>query len=255
MNPTQIGLHSAWIAIFSDCSYCATAMSAGLSVRRDLSLSVATSPTSRRSALGGALLDLFATVRVALKHAESRSLVVERTRVGAVGFGVCAVKEEDRILFAVVRPGKRPADPAGSLLPYDGRKILSFLQPMALFLVQPNAKNVFRRVLSGLGFVALERHETHEATALVVGRSERDFESAGIVRPAEEQRLLLTDVVPFLWKQRALLLAFIRPDSFCRTRHQHRECRCRHDRPHVIRPAHQPMNAIAPRVVIFVSGS
>src|SRR5262249_52623201 len=152
-------------------------------------------------------------------------------------------------------PESAPRIQQDSLLSYDGRKILSFLQPMDLFLVQPNAKNVFRRILFGLGFVALERHETHEATALVVSSSERDFESAGIVRPAEEERLLLTDVVPFLWKQRALLLAFIRPDSFCRTRDQHRERRRRHDRPHVIRPARQPMNAIAPRIAHVCAGS
>ena len=102
---------------FSDCSYCATAMSAGLSLRRDLSLSVAT--VADKPAVpprGGALLDRFATIRVALKHAESRSLVVEGTRVRAVGFGVCAVKEEDRIFFTVVRPGKCPANPAGFLI-------------------------------------------------------------------------------------------------------------------------------------------
>src|SRR5262249_52006737 len=124
-------------------------------------------------------------------------------------------------------------------------------QPMALFLVQPNAKNVFRRILFDFGVIALERYETHEATTLVVGGSERDFESAGIVRPAEEQRLLLADVIPFLWKQRTLLLAFIRPDRLCRTRDQHGEHRRRHDRTHVVRPGGQPMNAVA----LFVSGS
>jgi hypothetical protein len=112
---------------------------------------------------------------------------------------------------------------------------------MDLFLVQPNAKNVFRGILFGFGVVALERHETHEPAALVVGRSKRDFESAGLVRPAEEQRLLLTDVIPFLWKQRTLLLAFVRPDSFCRTRYRHREYRRRHDCPHRT-PPNSPAN-------------
>src|SRR5262249_44989287 len=89
MNPTQIGWHSAWITIFSDCSHCATAGSARLSPRKD----VAERGDRRRQAgvlrLAARYLIASQLIRVAPKHAESRSLVVERTRVGAVGFGVC----------------------------------------------------------------------------------------------------------------------------------------------------------------------
>src|SRR5262245_32564181 len=41
-----------------------------------------------------ALLDRFTLVGIALKHAELRSFVIERARVGAVGSGIGVVQEE-----------------------------------------------------------------------------------------------------------------------------------------------------------------
>jgi hypothetical protein len=73
-------------------------------------------------------------------------------------------------------------------------------EPLRLLLVQPDAKNVFRDILFGIGSVTFERHEAEKAAALVVGSSERDPEAAGIMRPTVEERPFLADVVPVLGK-------------------------------------------------------
>lgn len=61
---------------------------------------------------GAMLLDRFALIRIAVKYAESRRLVVERTCVGAIGFRICHIQEKDRVAVTVVRTRQRAADPA-----------------------------------------------------------------------------------------------------------------------------------------------
>src|SRR6187455_2733736 len=71
-------------------------------------------PRGRRAAL----LDGFALIRVALKHAEW-GLVVERTRVGAFGFRICGVQDETgapwRARDLIASVSGRSVEPSGSV--------------------------------------------------------------------------------------------------------------------------------------------
>src|SRR5678815_4226378 len=61
-------------------------------------------PRCRRAAL----LDGFALIRIALKHAESRCLVVERTRVGLSGFGFAVSRKKTVSLLPSSGPDSAP---------------------------------------------------------------------------------------------------------------------------------------------------
>ena len=109
-------------------------------------------------------------------------------------------------------------------------------------------KTSFEVSLLGLFLAPRERDETHQAAPVLVARSKRDLEGAGIMRPAKEKRLLFADVVPLRGKCGTLLLAFIPSNGLGRTCNQDAERCHRYDRSHRTPPDRPTTDAVTVRL-------